>query len=244
MTKKRNNHDFIRIFTTTTTTTITTTTKEEQQDPQNSNSDPQQTAEPNHPLLLLVPLVQSLVQLEKSLTQSLTDIKPLLQDLATPQNMSQVHTILSLARSYSTKTSAPPGWNPNLPVIHFSTPNPLPHQLRQGELGAMELLMAKQERNLKRKRIQEEQMQQKALQESVRRNSQVLQKDRANDPKKREVMDHAQMDNEEAERRREEKRKLLVDKTVNRPGNKTVPTSMNLSDESSSSEEEEQDSDD
>lgn len=105
--------------------------------------------------------------------------------------------------------------------------------------------MAKQERNLKRKRIQEEQMQQKALQESVRRNSQVLQKDRANDPKKREVMDHAQMDNEEAERRREEKRKLLVDKTVNRSGSgsKAVPTSMNLSDESSSSEEEDSDID-
>jgi len=191
--------------------------------------------------------VQSLVKLEMSLTQSLSKIRPLLQDLATPQTMSQVDTILSLARSYSTKTSAPPGWNPNLPVIHFSTPNPLPHQLRQGELGAMELQMAKEERNRKRRRIQLEKMQQKALQETERRNSQVLLKDRANDPKKREVMNHVQMDNEEAERRKEEKKKLLDRNIMNsKPAAPTrmVPTSMNLSDDSSSEEEEDDDESD
>jgi hypothetical protein len=200
----------------------------------------------------LLSTVQSLVRLELSLTQSLMRIQPLLQELATPKTMSQVHTILSLARSYSTKTSAPPGWNPNLPVIHFSTPNPLPHQLRQGEMGAMELKMAKEERTRKRRKIQEEKMQQKALQESQRRNSQVLQMDRAHDPKKREIMDHMQMDHEESERRRmeQDKKRMVVDRNIGRSRDEQettrgsaagVNTSMNLSE---SSEEEEEDDDD
>jgi hypothetical protein len=236
----------LQVTTTTTTTTTTTSTASTNFSSSSSSS----TSSHNQNRKCLLSTVQSLVKLEMSLTQSLSDIQPLLDELATPQNMSQVHTILSLARSYSTKTSAPPGWNPNLPVIHFSTPNPLPHQLRQGELGAMELQMVKEERNRKRKKIQKEKMQQKALQESERRNSQVLQKDRAHDPKKREIMDHVQMDNEETEKRKEEKKKLLDRnaKRLREPNSKTapatmVPTSMNLSDDSSSSEEEEDDDD-
>jgi hypothetical protein len=38
-------------------------------------------------------------------------------------------------------------WNPNLPVIGFATPNPLPHQLRGGALGAMQLKLAREEKN-------------------------------------------------------------------------------------------------
>jgi hypothetical protein len=40
-------------------------------------------------------------------------------------------------------------WNPTLPVIGFATPNPLPHQLRGGALGAMQLKMAREEKNRK-----------------------------------------------------------------------------------------------
>eukprot|EP00985_Skeletonema_marinoi_P022047 scaffold13825_cov73-Skeletonema_marinoi.AAC.2 len=69
--------------------------------------------------------------------------------LPTPRNIEEVKTILAVARTYSLRTSAPPMWNPNLPVIGFATPNPLPHQLRGGALGAMQLKMAREEKNRK-----------------------------------------------------------------------------------------------
>jgi hypothetical protein len=43
-------------------------------------------------------------------------------------------------------------WDPSLPVIGFATPNPLPHQLRGGALGAMQLKLAREE---KKRRIQQ-----------------------------------------------------------------------------------------
>lgn len=67
--------------------------------------------------------------------------------LPTPRNTEEVSTILAVARAYSLRTSAPPMWNPNLPVIGFATPNPLPHQLRGGALGAMQLKLAREEKN-------------------------------------------------------------------------------------------------
>ena len=62
--------------------------------------------------------------------------------------MSQVVEILAYARSLATRTSAPCGWNPTLPLIGFSTPNPLPHQIRGGCLGVMQLQQVKQEQSL------------------------------------------------------------------------------------------------
>jgi hypothetical protein len=59
--------------------------------------------------------------------------------------MEQVKEILAYARTLSTRTSAPCGWNPSLPLIGFATPNPLPHQIRGGCLGVMQLQQAKQE---------------------------------------------------------------------------------------------------
>ena len=40
-------------------------------------------------------------------------------------------------------------WDANLPVIGFARPTPLPHQLRGGALGAMQLKMAREEKNRK-----------------------------------------------------------------------------------------------
>ncbi len=109
--------------------------------------------------------VRSLVEAERALTDAIEQSAPLLQQntmsssilssqsdpplLPTPRNIEEVKTILAVARTYSLRTSAPPMWNPNLPVIGFATPNPLPHQLRGGALGAMQLKMAREEKNRK-----------------------------------------------------------------------------------------------
>lgn len=181
----------------------------------------------------LLSCVKDLVQVEMSLTEILETTKPLL-DLATPKNMSEVNSILSLARTYSTRTSAPPGWNPNLPVIHFSTPNPLPHQLRQGALGAMELNLVKEERMAKRRKMEQELLNKKA-EEEQRRNADEANKNNIDaehniDPKKMEVIN---MDNK------------VVDRKM--PGRKQEPKvasfSMNLSDSDDSSSEDDSDSD-
>ncbi len=116
----------------------------------------------------LLSCVRSLVEVERELNTVLTKSQALLQTrstqfdcsnpplLPTPTTMSQIETILALARTYSSRTSAPAGWNPTLPVVTFATPNPLPHQLRGGALGAMQLKMA---RKMKR-RDEEERKQQ------------------------------------------------------------------------------------
>jgi len=109
--------------------------------------------------------VRTLVEAERALTDAIEKSAPLLQNntmsssilssqsdpplLPTPRNIEEVKTILAVARAYSLRTSAPPMWNPNLPVIGFATPNPLPHQLRGGALGAMQLKMAREEKNRK-----------------------------------------------------------------------------------------------
>ena len=181
----------------------------------------------------LLSCVKDLVQLEMSLTEILESTKPLL-DLATPKNMSEVNSILSLARTYSTRTSAPPGWNPNLPVIHFSTPNPLPHQLRQGALGAMELNVVKEERMAKRRKMEQELLNKKA-EEEQRRNADEENKDNVDgksniDPKKMEVIN---MDNKVADRKMAGRKKEP----------KVASFSMNLSDSDDSSSEDDSDSD-
>lgn len=56
-----------------------------------------------------------------------------------PRTMEQVQAILSLGRSYSNRTSAPAGWTSTTPLIHFTTPNPLPHQLRHSALATLQL---------------------------------------------------------------------------------------------------------
>jgi hypothetical protein len=114
---------------------------------------------------LLLDHVRTLVEAERALTDAIEESAPLLQNntmsssilssqsdpplLPTPRNIEEVKTILAVARAYSLRTSAPPMWNPNLPVIGFATPNPLPHQLRGGALGAMQLKMAREEKNRK-----------------------------------------------------------------------------------------------
>eukprot|EP00979_Chaetoceros_neogracilis_P012072 scaffold3087_cov288-Chaetoceros_neogracile.AAC.21 len=190
----------------------------------------------------LLSCVKSLVELELSLTQSLSDTSALLE-LSVPQSMSQVNTILSLARTYSTRTSAPPGWNPNLPVIHFSTPNPLPHQLRQGALGAMELNFVKEERAAKRRKIEQDLLNKKALEELKRRKDASEKEQQGIDPKRKEVMDHVKMEDDVEKKRRAERKTVALKKQNEKMKAKVAALSMNLSDSDDSSSEEDTDSD-
>jgi len=91
----------------------------------------------------LLDCAQRLIIAERRLTSCLKRNKPIISSLKSPSNMDQVDMILALARSYSNRTSAPTNWDPSIPVIHFSTPNPLPHQLRSGTLASMQLKLSR-----------------------------------------------------------------------------------------------------
>ena len=124
--------------------------------------------------MTLLDHVRALVEAERDLTEALEQTLPLLSSnssssvippsssskrgaepplLPSPRSSAEVPTILAVARAYSLRTSAPPAWNTNLPVVGFATPNPLPHQLRGGALGAMQLSLAREEKKRKRKEV-------------------------------------------------------------------------------------------
>jgi len=109
----------------------------------------------------LLSQTRKLMELEASLTNSIEVVQPWLpsQPISAhrvrplPTTMEQVHAVLSVSRIYAKKTSAPAGWN-NGPLVGFSTPNPMPHQLRNGVLAALELAGA-EEASRKRKANEE-----------------------------------------------------------------------------------------
>jgi hypothetical protein len=91
--------------------------------------------------------VQALVDLERSLTEAMENAATWLpggKARPLPTSMGDVHKVLNVARNLAPRTSAPVGWNPQAPVIGFTTPNPMPHQLRGGALGALQLEMARE----------------------------------------------------------------------------------------------------
>ena len=99
-------------------------------------------------------LVQSLVELERSLTDAIEHADPWVMDKTRPfpPSMTDVNHVLHMARKLASRTSAPAGWNPHAPVIGFATPNPMPHQLRGGALGTLQLELARVEQEVSRKR--------------------------------------------------------------------------------------------
>ena len=127
--------------------------------------------------------VALLSEAERRLTQTLdktsrylpNSTNPLL--LPTPQSMEEVKTVLAVARTYADRTSAPSGWNPNVPIYGFVTPNPLPHQLRGGQLAALQLQQAQEDRERKRKAVREEQENKKRKQKE--RNEELEREQRA-----------------------------------------------------------------
>jgi Vitamin-D-receptor interacting Mediator subunit 4 len=106
--------------------------------------------------------IQSLVEIERSLTEAIGKADPWITGKTTrplPSSMDEVEHVLHVARNIASQTSAPPGWNPQAPVMGFATPHPLPHQLRGGSLGALQLELAKaqvEEERVSKKRKQDE----------------------------------------------------------------------------------------
>jgi hypothetical protein len=123
-----------------------------------------------------------MIELEQSLTATMEKVEPWLpsqNNTATagtgsnassrprvrslPTSMEQVDVILAVARNWAARTSAPDGWNPAAPVMGFTTPNPMPHQLRGGALAGIQLERARQaERDKKRQRLEQQQRQQES----------------------------------------------------------------------------------
>lgn len=113
----------------------------------------------------LLDRAQRLVELERSLAAAMEKAEPWLEGgnaRPLPATMEEVLNVLNVARNLASRASAPAGWNPQAPVIGFTTPNPMPHQLRGGALGALQLEMARkhqqdeQQEQLERKREREE----------------------------------------------------------------------------------------
>lgn len=198
----------------------------------------------------LLEKTQALIELERSLTRTLERVEPWLTNSSgskvgtrvrpIPTTMEEVHRVLAVARNFSSRTSAPAGWNPNAPVMGFSTPNPLPHQLRGGALAALELQRARQaEQDKKRKRQEEleEQNKEQAKQKSEEINKN---KDEANDTDNKKQAPADKTDNPPRKQQtnsRPQPPTRPLERRVDRP-----VTTMNLSD-SSSEEDSEDDSD-
>lgn len=117
--------------------------------------------------------VQALVDLERSLTEAMENAATWLpggKARPLPTSMGDVHKVLNVARNLAPRTSAPVGWNPQAPVIGFTTPNPMPHQLRGGALGALQLEMArKQQKEAKQEQLERKREREEAKKEGGRK---------------------------------------------------------------------------
>ncbi|KAL7503912.1 hypothetical protein ACHAXN_001633 [Cyclotella atomus] len=193
--------------------------------------------------------VRSLVRAEQSLTSALTATEPLLNrptssvlnstPLLPLPDKSQVDTILAMAAAYSTRTSAPPMWNANLPVVGFATPNPLPHQLRGGALGGMQLKLAREElraKELKKEQENAKKQQQMQQQQLVAENNDQDKKRKKEEPEEEEIPSKATSakTNEMIEMQKQSVDVSMLDKSAkSSSGRNKEVVDMNLSDSSS-----------
>lgn len=184
------------------------------------------------------------MEVESALTATLERVEPWLSSYkpnphATrvrplPRTKEEALHVFAVARNLAARTSAPAGWNPNAPVMGFSTPNPLPHQLRGGALAALQLQQAKAERENKRKRL-EKTVSESAHSSPHKSSSEAPETDEAvQDPKRRELKAHEK----ELNRSASDMARADAARRVRLPQPKQE-VSMNLSD--SSSEEDEDD---
>eukprot|EP00980_Cylindrotheca_fusiformis_P012010 scaffold2844_cov123-Cylindrotheca_fusiformis.AAC.3 len=188
----------------------------------------------------LLQRTQALIKAERTLTAAIEKVEPWLVSntlkksaitdyMGTrvrpiPSTMEEVHQILAVGRTLASRTSAPAGWNPAAPVVGFSTPNPLPHQLRGGALAALQLDRARQaESDKKRRRQEEEALEQKAA--------------------KKQAEEEAQSKNEQQDEQSNKPKVQTQRSQMNRrvpaphtPAQPTTDSNMNLSDSSSSEE--------
>lgn len=155
----------------------------------------------------LLEQLQKLTKVERSLTEALDEAEPWLSSNKSgndfvrplPQSMEQVIQALAVARNLSGRTSAPAGWNSAAPVAGFATPNPLPHQLRGGALGTLQLERA---RDSKRKRQERDELKKRQDMESKELAKMEVEEEiteldlkseetkEARDPKRREILQH------------------------------------------------------
>lgn len=202
--------------------------------------------------------IHALIEMEAKLTKRLEEVEPWLPSVALhrhsslprvrpiPTTMEEVERILAVARSFAARTSAPAGWNPNAPVIGFSTPSPMPHHLRGGALAALQLQRAQAAQlERKRQRTQQQERQEKAQAMDVTEDQQQPAQQGSTpatpsqlDPKRREVAGHnrdldrsvSELDREAQQNKRQPR---SVAPSVAKP---PVQVSMNLSDSSSEEE--------
>jgi len=206
----------------------------------------------------LLEKTKAMIELERSLTKTLEKVDPWLATSTKgrtgigvrvrpiPTSMDEVQEVLAVARNFSSRTSAPAGWNPNAPVNGFSTPNPLPHQLRRGALAALELQRARQaERDKKRKRQEEleeqnkEKEKQKTEEESNKNKMEIDAGGDVDGEKKRAATENKNNKQQGARPPPMRGRSTNLDRRAARP---VIATTMNLSD--SSSDEDSDDDDD
>jgi len=195
----------------------------------------------------LLKQLQRLTKVERSLTEALEEAESWLSTSSTddsvrplPTSMEQINQLLAVARNLSGRTSAPVGWNPQAPVMGFATPNPLPHQLRGGALGTLQLERA---RDSKRKRAElkereeteaKEMAKMEVEKEIIEREVDAEETKEARDPKRREVLQHeieldlkTQTDISESIHKSQKKQP---------PKQQVLAADMNLSDSSSDDE--------
>jgi len=197
-----------------------------------------------------------MIEVERALTAAMEKVEPWLTTRVKPNrprvrpiptNMEEANQVLAVARNLASRTSAPAGWNPNAPVVGFTTPNPLPHQLRGGALAALQLERAKQAEHDKKRQKME---QQKQLVESEKSASEAAvsatqseeeNSETARDPKRREIVHHEhEIGRSKSDIERSEHEKQLARR---RPSLQPAPPppppqdiSMNLSESSSDDE--------
>ena len=218
--------------------------------------------------LRLLTKAQAMVDIEQSLTATLEKVEPWLLSATTtsidpnrprvrpiPQTMDQVHKILAVARNLASRTSAPPEWNPAAPVVGFSTPNPLPHQLRGGALATLQLERARQaERDRQRQRRVAEEEQERTHQKKTAAAATAAAKNNNNNtnaggggggggPGHHHLPSHPDPQHRAAAERRAAREAHA--RRANNPEQQQqlLAATMNLSDSSSSDDDDEEDSD-
>jgi hypothetical protein len=217
---------------------------------------------------------QAIIRLEKLLTETLTKVEPwlpqsnqgnnndnnryrsnanMIRVRPIPRNIDEAHHILAMARSLAARTSAPAGWNPNAPVVGFSTPSPLPNQLRSGSL-ALERAKQIQKYEREKKKRQQEQLQQQAQQmqkksKSTNNNTNdditMMQVDvdpQEQDPKRRDILSHEEQLQLDQARINAAQRNVTFQQ-LRQPRKPKQDVSMNLSDDSDSDDDDDDDSD-
>ena len=157
----------------------------------------------------LLSKMQKMIEVEQKLSRTMRKVEPWLENKSKttlgnrprvrpiPKDMETVEKILAVARNLSSRTSAPAGWNSNAPVMGFTTPSPLPHQLRGGVLASMQLDRARQsERDRKRQQKEDEE---KAAADAARKSRETTntaagsgdhQRTDETDPKRRDLQAH------------------------------------------------------